>query len=64
MYLVFGALTTLINIVSYFFLNDCQHVSNVISTTIAQVVSILFAYITNKLWVFDSKSWKFSITMK
>lgn len=61
MYLVFGALTTLINIVSYFFLYDCLHVSNVISTSIAQVVSILFAYITNKLWVFDSKSWKFSV---
>ena len=61
MYLIFGVLTTLINIVCYFLLYNCLHVSNVISTSIAQVVSILFAYITNKLWVFDSKSWKFSI---
>lgn len=61
MYLIFGILTTLINIVCYFLLYNCLHVSNVISTSIAQVVSILFAYITNKLWVFDSKSWKFSV---
>lgn len=61
MYLIFGVLTTLINIVCYFLLYNCLHVSNVISTSIAQVVSILFAYITNKLWVFDSKSWKFSV---
>lgn len=25
------------------------------------MLSILFAYITNKLWVFNSKSWKFSL---
>ena len=61
MYLIFGVLTTLINIVCYFLLYNCLHVSNVISTSIAQVVSILFAYITKKLWVFDSKSWKFSV---
>lgn len=61
MYLVFGVLTTLVNIITYYVLYNFCRVGNVLSTTWAQVLSILFAYITNKLWVFNSKSWKFSL---
>lgn len=61
MYLVFGVLTTLVNIVCYYVLYTFLGVGNVASTTWAQIVSILFAYITNKLWVFESKSWKLSL---
>lgn len=61
MYLVFGVLTTLVNIITYYVLYNFCRVGNVLSTTWAQVLSILFAYLTNKLWVFNSKSWKFSL---
>lgn len=61
MYLVFGVLPTLVNIITYYVLYNFCRVGNVLSTTWAQVLSILFAYITNKLWVFNSKSWKFSL---
>lgn len=61
MYLVFGVLTTLVNIVTYYILYTFLGVGNVASTTWAQVISILFAYITNKLWVFEAKSWKISL---
>lgn len=55
-YLVFGVLTTVINIVSYHLCYEVWGVPNVPSNIIAWVLAVAFAYITNKLWVFDSKS--------
>lgn len=54
LYLVFGGLTTLVNIAVYFV---CRHMgANVtISTIVAWFAAVLFAYITNKLFVFESK---------
>lgn len=49
-YLLFGVLTTLLNIVAYWFVYDVANVSNVWSTVIAQLIAIVFAYVTNKLW--------------
>ena len=56
MYLIFGVLTTVVNIVSYFLLARILHIDTVVSTVIALILSILFAYITNKLFVFESKT--------
>ena len=63
LYGIFGVLTTLINIVSYSLLYSVFGVSNVISNIIAWVISVLFAFITNKLWVFESKSFEFKLFM-
>lgn len=57
-YAVFGVFTTIVNIVTY---NVCYvnlEFSNTISNIIAWVLAVTFAYLTNKVWVFDSKSWK------
>ncbi|MDD3193669.1 MAG: GtrA family protein [Oscillospiraceae bacterium] len=54
LYLVFGGLTTLVNILSYFVLTDLGHVNYLVSTAIAWVLSVLFAYFTNRVWVFQS----------
>ncbi|MGJ7922717.1 GtrA family protein [Neobacillus sp. LXY-4] len=54
-YLVFGVLTTLTNIVSYGILAKMFHVDYKLATTIAWIISVLFAFITNKLYVFNSK---------
>ena len=35
--------------------NDIFAINNVPSTIIAWVIAVAFAFITNKLWVFDSK---------
>ena len=56
MYLIFGVLTTVVNIVSYFLLARILHIYTVVSTVIALILSILFAYITNKIFVFESKT--------
>ena len=51
-YLFFGVLTTLVNWVSYFVLADILHVQYMASAFIAQLLSILFAYVTKRRWVF------------
>ena len=56
MYLIFGVLTTVVNIVSYFLLARILHIDTVASTVIALILSILFEYITNKIFVFESKT--------
>lgn len=64
LYGIFGVLTTVINIVSYSLLFEVFGISNVVSNIIAWILSVLFAFITNKLWVFESKSFDFKILMK
>ena len=51
MYLVFGVFTTIINIVSFYILRKLS-VEVYISNIIAWTLSVLFAFITNKLFVF------------
>lgn len=46
------------NIVTYYLFFDLFNVANVTSTVVAQFFAIIFAYVTNKLWVFNSKSWQ------
>ena len=54
-YLVFGAFTTLVNIVVYSIFYYVFHIENSISNVIAWVLGATFAYITNRKYVFDSK---------
>ena len=56
LYVVFGTLTTLVNIVVYFLLDYVLGVNYIISNIIAWFLSVLFAYVTNRIWVFESKS--------
>lgn len=53
-YVVFGVLTTLVNIVTYLFFYNVLQIHNLISNAIAWVVAVLFAYAVNKLFVFHS----------
>ena len=57
LYVVFGAMTTLVNMAAYWLCFDVIGIPNVPSTVIAWVLAVSFAFVTNKLWVFDSKSW-------
>lgn len=54
-YVVFGTLTTIVNVVVYFAL-EYIGVNYIISNIIAWFLSVLFAYVTNRIWVFESKS--------
>lgn len=55
-YVVFGILTTLVNIVVYFVFAHVLCVNYLISNIVAWFLSVLFAYVTNRRWVFESKS--------
>ncbi|MCI1859211.1 MAG: GtrA family protein [Sporolactobacillus sp.] len=50
-----GVLTTVINVVCFFILVQYQ-MDYRIATTVAWLVSVLFAYVTNKHYVFKSKT--------
>ena len=63
-YAVFGVFTTIVNIITY---NVCYYnleMSNTLSNIVAWVLAVTFAYLTNKVWVFDSKSWDWQILRK
>ncbi|MDO4169026.1 MAG: GtrA family protein [Lachnospiraceae bacterium] len=63
-YLFFGVCTTIVNIISYYICARQLELSTVASTVIAWLLSVLFAYVTNKQFVFESKSWKKEIILK
>ena len=55
-YLIFGILTTLVNIIVSFVLKAWLNVEGNIASTIGIIASILFAYFTNRKWVFESNA--------
>ncbi len=56
LYVIFGGLTTLVNIVAYYLLARVAGMDILVANVIAWFVSVIFAYVTNKIWVFESKS--------
>ena len=57
-YLIFGGLTTLLSIITYALFSKVFNIDYLISNVLSWVLAVLFAYITNKLFVFESKSKK------
>lgn len=60
-YLVVGVLTTIVSLVTYFivtrtFLNPNKALELQIANIISWVVAVIFAYITNRIFVFESKN--------
>lgn len=62
LYFIFGGLTTLVSIAS-FWVFDLILTSKLalLSNFFSLVITVTFAYIVNKLFVFESKSWQGSI---
>ena len=55
LYLFFGGCTTLVNIIAYYICSKIG-IGTAVSTVIAWVLSVLFAYSTNRKYVFESKN--------
>ena len=53
-YLFFGVLTTLVNFITYIVFSKIFKIDETVSNAIAWLVSVIFAYITNKIFVFNS----------
>lgn len=56
LYVVFGVLTTLVNIVSFYILINFIHLEENLSNVIAIILCVLFAYFTNRKLVFNSQA--------
>ena len=54
-YLIVGGLTTIVSILIYALFTKLFHVNYMISNLISWIGSVLFAYVTNKKFVFKSK---------
>lgn len=65
-YAFFGVLTTLVNFISFHILSlvFSSDKAYLVNNAVAWFVSVVFAYITNKLFVFDSKDWSASVILK
>ncbi len=63
MYLIFGALTTAVNVAVYHACYTYVDLSNTLSTVIAWVAAVTFAFFTNKAFVFNSKSWETKVVI-
>lgn len=54
-YCFFGGLTTIVNLVIFYLASNTLALHYSIANVIAWIVAVLFAYITNRIWVFKSK---------
>ena len=64
MYLIFGVLTTIINIVTYYLFSNILNINYLVSNALAWILSVIFAYITNKIYVFESNTNKITDVLK
>lgn len=57
-YVIFGVLTTVVSWGSYTVFVEVLSMKVFVGNLLSWICAIVFAYVTNKLWVFESKSWK------
>lgn len=62
-YLAFGVLTTVVNYLVYYPLYNAAGLSAAISNSVSWAAAVVFAYFTNKLFVFDSKTWEAKVAL-
>lgn len=55
-YLIFGGLTTAVNIAVFFLCDTTLGMNYLVANAISIVVSIIFAFLTNKKYVFKTKT--------
>ena len=54
LYVIFGVLTTIVNLIAYYLFSNIININYLISNAIAWIISVVFVYITNKFFVFNS----------
>jgi len=60
-YIIFGVLTTVVSWGSYTVFVELLSMKVFVGNLLSWICAVAFAYVTNKLWVFESKSWKPSV---
>ena len=54
LYLFFGGLTFVVSIVSYVIFDVALAMNELVANVLSWILAVSFAYITNKIWVFDA----------
>lgn len=54
LYLLFGGLTFIVSIASYAFFNITLLMNELIANILSWILAVAFAFVTNRIWVFDS----------
>lgn len=62
-YLFFGVLTTLVNLLAYWLLYDLWGIHSDVSTVLAWILAVAFAFLTNKPFVFESHDWSRTVLL-
>lgn len=64
-YVFFGVLATVVNLVSFKIFDALlgEHLY-LLTNAVSWLITVIFAYFTNKLWVFESKSWNADVVFK
>ena len=54
LYLFFGGLTFIISIVTYAFFDITLSMNELVANVLSWILAVSFAYVTNKIWVFNA----------
>ena len=63
-YLIFGVLTTVVNLVVFQLCDAVLGIYYIAANVIAWIIAVIFAYVSNKLFVFESKSWELKLVVR
>lgn len=58
LYTIFGCITTCINVIAFNIMYKWCNMPLFFSNSFAWTIALIFSFISNKLWVFESKGWK------
>ena len=60
LYLFFGGLSFLVSISTFAYFEKILNINELLSNILSWIVTVLFAFLTNRVWVFSSKTknWK------
>lgn len=56
LYLLFGGLTTVVSLVTFWFVNRVVMANEHIANSISWILAVSFAFVTNRVWVFNAKT--------
>lgn len=57
-------MTTIVNVAVYSLFYEVLSIGNILSTVVSWGLAVAFAFVTNKLFVFESRSWKVKTALK
>ncbi len=56
LYLLFGGLTTVVSLAAFWFVDRVVMANEHIANIVSWILAVLFAFVTNRIWVFNAKT--------